>query len=131
MENSGKESCCISFHLYRICIYMNVLGSYYNRVSLTKLRVSAHPLRIETGRYNLPNALPPEQRVCWFCNNGIEDEVHFLLDCPIYSEDRKILLNECYKVNKSFGFLERRLIFNVKTTTVLQYSSARYVKTAY
>ena len=57
------------------------------RVPTARLRTSTHILRIETGRYNLPEAVPVEDRTCWFCNNGlIEDECHFLFDCQIYAE---------------------------------------------
>ena len=36
----------------------------YLKVPNTRLRLSSHSLRIETGRYNLPAQLPPDQRVC-------------------------------------------------------------------
>ena len=61
----------------------------YLRVPITRLRTSSHSLRIETGRYNLPFTLPPNQRVCWFCMgdsaNEIEDELHFLFNCRLYA----------------------------------------------
>ena len=47
------------------------------RVLVAKLRTTSHSLRIETGRYNLPAALPPDERTCWFCDDdSIEDELH-------------------------------------------------------
>ena len=53
---------------------------------LTKLRGGTNRLKIEKGRYE---KLPPEQRVCEFCDTGeIEDEKHFLLSCPLYRELR-------------------------------------------
>ena len=39
----------------------------YMRVAVARLRTSAQPLRIETGRYNLPAAIPADERFCWFC----------------------------------------------------------------
>lgn len=55
---------------------------------MSKLRLSAHPLRIETVRYcRLP--LSPEQRICQFCNlDVVESEEHFLLECTLYNVKR-------------------------------------------
>ena len=44
---------------------------------LTKLRISAHPLYIETGRYSKP-PIPKEKRLCSSCRLFIEDEKHFV-----------------------------------------------------
>ena len=50
---------------------------------LNKLRISAHQLYVETGRYcNL--FIPRENRFCFYSKNFVEDEKHFLLDCPLY-----------------------------------------------
>lgn len=61
------------------------------RISLTKLRLSNHPLMIESGRHLKLDIL---QRYCPFCPNIIETEQHFLLYCEIYSAIREILLQE-------------------------------------
>lgn len=58
---------------------------------MSKLRVSAHPLRIETGRYCKP-PLPPDQRICQYCTLGaVENEEHFLLECTLYETKRRDL----------------------------------------
>ena len=46
---------------------------------LTKLRISAHKLKIESCRYARPK-IPQHNRLCTCCNK-IEDESHFLLHC--------------------------------------------------
>ena len=62
------------------------------RKTLVKLRISCHKLRIETGRYD---NIPRNERICNFCNcNKIEDETHFLLDCPAYSQVRGIFFSK-------------------------------------
>ena len=67
---------------------------------LTKLRISAQQLYVETGRYCDP-AIPRENRFCFHCKNNVEDEKHFLLDCPLYKHVRKkysnylILITTC------------------------------------
>ena len=38
------------------------------RSKLTKLRISAHPLEIENGRYSKP-CIPKESRFCHFCKS--------------------------------------------------------------
>ena len=48
------------------------------RSILTKLRISAHSLAIETGRYN--NTLK-KQRFCKHCPTSVENESHFILYC--------------------------------------------------
>ena len=53
------------------------------------MRISAHQLRIETGRY-ARNHIGRYNRPCTLCNTiDIEDEYHFFFKCPIYSHLRK------------------------------------------
>ena len=60
------------------------------KIALTRFRTSSHTLEIERGRYN---NIEPENRFCIFCTNRhIENEYHFLLICPIYSELRRMYL---------------------------------------
>ena len=49
-----------------------------------KLRTSSHNLHVEMGRRI---GIAREKRVC-ICNNGIEDEEHFLLNCRLYDDVR-------------------------------------------
>ena len=76
------------------------------RVSLTRLRVSAHQLRIETGRYHRPKLLPVEERLCQMCNlSAVEDELHFVFQCPRYNDIRTELLKACRNHHHSFQYL--------------------------
>ena len=57
------------------------------RNNITKLRISAHRLSIETGRYSKP-PIPRDQRFCPYCYNKSADqpelignEYHLLFDC--------------------------------------------------
>ena len=55
------------------------------------LRLSAHKLSIETGRWH--NILW-ENRLCKQCKlDKIETESHFLFECHHYSEGRKLMLD--------------------------------------
>jgi len=58
------------------------------RSTFTTLRISAHTLMIEKGRYFSPK-LPVENRICKLCNLGkVEDEYHFIMECTLYTEYR-------------------------------------------
>ena len=55
-----------------------------NRRAITKLRRSNHNLAIETGRWTNTER---KNRLCTQCTESkIEDEMHFLFDCPKYSD---------------------------------------------
>ena len=46
---------------------------------------------IELGRHK---NLSVEERVCKKCNNSaVEDEIHFLCECPMYDDLRKLYFN--------------------------------------
>jgi hypothetical protein len=69
-------------------------SSISTRQEFTRLRTSAHFLRIETGRYTVPRKTPIEDRICQMCNlNSIESEQHFVLECPLYHSEREDLFN--------------------------------------
>ena len=56
---------------------------------LSNLRTGAHHLAIETGRWARPK-LPRQHRVCSKCScTVVEDEVHFLFECPAYDRIRE------------------------------------------
>ena len=67
---------------------------------LSKLRISAHKLQIEIGRYQ---STLRENRICCRCTSGqVEDEIHYLqnvLRCTCHANHREIfttyLTSEC------------------------------------
>lgn len=68
--------------------------SIHMRQNFTKLRISAHSLKIETGRYLRPK-IPPEERICVCCKAGeCEDEFHFIMKCSLYDEERAALFEK-------------------------------------
>ena len=60
------------------------------RGTFARLRLSAHNLHIETGRYLTgKDRKDPKDRICVYCDlNECEDEYHFVMRCPLYSEYR-------------------------------------------
>ena len=93
---SGKLT---TFYKIKECFrrepYLSVLNSD-QRSLITKIRISAHQLRIETGHYERKknqagkiSILEREERVCLYGNlSNVEDESHFLLECPLYNHER-------------------------------------------
>ena len=75
--------------------YLDVINVRKFRVAMSKLRVSSHRLEIGTGRSARPNSIPFDQRVCKICRK-LEDEYHFILECPIYDEIRNIYIKRYY-----------------------------------
>ena len=54
-------------------------GNYSQRRLITNFRISSHKLEIERGRYF---NVPADQRTCKLCKLSVENEIHFLLECP-------------------------------------------------
>jgi hypothetical protein len=78
------------------------------RVLYTKFRISAHKLEIGKGRYI---GLKVEDRICQLCNfflDDIEDEVHFLLQCPSLQKERWEIINNINEISKNFKSLDNR-----------------------
>ena len=69
--------------------YLDKIVNPKLRSVLTKLRISAHNLRVETGRYGR-NRLERNERKCLICanSNDIEDEYHFIILCNVYNDLR-------------------------------------------
>ncbi len=84
------------FIMEKYLLFNNV--PFSKRQEFTKLRVSAHKLRIETDRYIRPK-IQPEARLCKLCAACVvEDETHFILHCQSYSSERQ----ELFKNLESF-----------------------------
>ena len=79
--------------------YLLMIQDVYKRMLISCLRMGVLPLRIETGRYEGSGivgarGIPIEFRVCQCCVlNKVEDEIHFLLECPCFESERKHLVH--------------------------------------
>ena len=98
------------------------------RMYLAKLRLSAHSLHIQTGRY-ARNRVPRNERRCLFCdNNDIEDEFHFVVKCSCFSSLRKKYLKpSVYTRPSMFKFIEMLK----SDDTVILMSIAKFLKYAF
>ena len=96
------------------------------RKLITKLRLSSHKLCIETGRYTGVNR---NDRICQKCNLGvIEDEFHFILQCPFYANVRRQYLKPYY-FRRPSAFKLVQLLCPQSTKELC--SLAKYIKTAF
>ena len=68
------------FVTYKVCqYYLSQVQNVKHRQAVTKLRISAHKLPVETGRYK---NIPYNDRICKHCDlNEIGNEQHYLMSC--------------------------------------------------
>ena len=87
LKSQSKLRTCSKFKLvYEMEPYI-LNKNFKQRQAVSKLRISDHKLQIELGRYHKPS-LELSERTCPFCPNKIEDEYHFVTECPMYNEER-------------------------------------------
>ena len=94
----------------------NIVTKKYRSI-LTKIRLTAHNLKIETGRY-ARNPIERRERLCVFCDeNLVEDEYHFVIECNAYAAIRAKYIKKYYTAKKSmFKFIE---LFQSPKNTIL------------
>ena len=81
--------------------YLGLVQNRSQRIHLTRLRISAHNLNIERGRYK---GLALEQRVCKYCPSeiNIDDELHFLTKCKTFLTSRNCLYGKFSSIDPTF-----------------------------
>ena len=94
--------------------YLDLVPNRAQRSDLTRLRISASRLALETGRYSRP-PVPPDQRYCRYCrpleneNNFldgyIDDEDHFLNKCTTFQLKRNCFLAKFRSISPNFDSL--------------------------
>jgi hypothetical protein len=101
-------------HLFVVCLFVCLFVCFnrtiYSFIFISVLlRISAHRLHIETGRYQ---DIHPHQRLCGLCDSGeVEDEIHFLLCCSKFREDRQQLFRTISQSCNNFLQLNPQEIF--------------------
>ena len=77
---------------YDVEHYNTIILPRLHRSALAKFRMGTAPIRIETGRYE---RIPADRRFCFHCESCIEDEIHVLVECPLYEDLRRELYDYC------------------------------------
>ena len=75
--------------------------SLKDRKAFAQVRCGVAPLRIETGRYDQGRYIPEEERICLICNQGIENELHLVMNCAYYNDIRQNLLSEGVEIYRA------------------------------
>lgn len=101
--------------------YLSILRSPEHRKNFARLRISAHRLRIEQGRYQ---GTPRQNRICLRCNSPeVDDEKHFLFSCKSCVLKRNAMDNAINCICPNFRLLSQndKLIWllNVENIDIL------------
>ena len=106
--------------------YLDMLSSDL-RFYISRFRLSAHSLRIQSGRF-VRNAIPRNERYCLCCQTAnIEDIFHFILVCPCYNELRERYINNYYYRRPSMYKLTE--LFKSSSLSILL-NLSKYIKLA-
>jgi hypothetical protein len=81
---------------------------HFNRNILIRFRISAHNLEIEKGRHQ---NIPLNERICKLCKLEIEDEIHFLLQCPILNSLRTEAMQQISDICNNVASLDNKSKF--------------------
>ena len=81
---------------------------------MAQLRSGILPLEIETGRFR---NVQVDNRFCFHCKTIVEDELHFVLSCPLYREARQQLMDHVVvvhdRIEHSHNMEKMKIILNV------------------
>ena len=96
--------------IYKFESYLDYIQDFTVRCILAKLRISAHNLQIETGRFS-ENKTPRGERFCPYCKTSdifkVEDEVHFLVTCPLFNKERQFFFTKNPQIISKYFRVER------------------------
>ena len=80
--------------------YLKLNITKNDRSRLAQFRCAVLPLKIQTGRFS---GLASEDSLCQVCDqHAVESEIHFLLQCHVYDDLRKILIDKSGRRDNSF-----------------------------
>ena len=99
-------------HNYLFETYLSDVKDFSKRVAVSKFRLSAHNLPIESGRYS---NIPKQNRLCNFCNlSEVGDEFHYCMVCPHHEflKLRTTYLQSINLINSNFQLLDKKSLFS-------------------
>lgn len=115
INNSAKG---ISYRLFNdnfiFQSYLSSNISIKNRIILSKFRCINHKLPIETGRWQ---NVPKENRICNLCHSDLGDEYHYIMNCNVLSDIRKVYIPSYFILNPNI--LKYHTLFSTKKLSVL------------
>ena len=93
-----------------------------HRSALAKFRCGIAPLKVETGRFQ---GIPLQERTCFCCEKEVENEIHVLMSCPLYTNERDALFKKISSKNNSFLSLSdtEKFVFILSEAEIIRHSS--------
>ena len=85
LRESSRASFYSDIFSFHYQYYLNYVSVRKYRQAIPRLQCSSHRLEIEAGRRYKLIRTPVENRKCKRCD-VVENEFHFLFECPLYSE---------------------------------------------
>jgi hypothetical protein len=97
--------------------YLSILTSVKKKINIAKIRTNSHELHSEIGCWSIPK-MSWDERICHLCDTKrVEDEKHFLLECPTYTQIKSQFQKICHTTNlhdllnqQNYGDLETLLL---------------------
>ena len=92
--------------------YLLEIKNFKYRQAVTRLRVSAHMLPVEIGRYK---KIAYCDRKCKLCDQSeVGNEQHFLMSCgnTVFTFLRQNFIYSVYKINQSFKYFDTQSLFH-------------------
>ena len=89
------------------------------RFAVAQFRSGILPLSIETGRFR---GVEINNRICPVCSQMVEDEFHFLMQCPAYQDLRATMFNRIacdYAYFVKMDDLERFIFANINYQSLI------------
>ena len=83
---------------------------------------------IEIGRHS---GIPKDQRYCPFCQNVVETEIHFLLECSTYKHLRMKLIEHINPSNPQFDFYTKEQQFSHLLVNLDEKDIAQFIYTCF
>ena len=95
--------------------YLEILNNK-NRTTLCRFRTGNHKLPIETGRWS---HIERNNRLCQICNTRkLGDEYHYVLECPVFNNVRKLYLKKYYIQN--VNVIKLKSLFQSRNLKILK-----------
>ena len=110
--------------------FLNCCLTRSQRSSISRMRCGTFPLEIEKGRVR---NIPVERRTCKMCDtNSVEDEIHFLIHCPKYTEKRnKLFENICVTFRNISGLSDTDKLCELLSNHKLSKLVANFIADCY
>ena len=88
---------------YNVEPHNTVILPRSNRSALAKCMTGTAPIGIETGRYE---RIPADKWFFFNCAQTVEDEIHVLIQCPLYDDLRSVHFDHCNLHIENVNILE-------------------------